>query len=127
MTTCGSPPSRDFDAPKPCPYDASAGTVAARALQMIYTLLKDTRPGAGDMYLGAAFRLVDDILRECAAPGASLDSTGVVDWGKDGWETILMHSSIDGNEGSATRKLDHGLVYADYYLLEFANEALKMK
>lgn len=38
-----------------------------------------------------------------------------------------MHSSIDGNAGSPSAKLAHGLVYVDYYLPEFANEALTLQ
>lgn len=110
----------------PCPYDASAGTVAARGLQMLYVLLRDSDPSAAEHYLAASFRLVRDILRECAAPPASLEADGV-NWGEGAWEPILMHSTIDGNEHSAGAKLDHGLVYADYYLLEYANEAVKLQ
>lgn len=93
---------------------------------MLSVLLKDSDPAAAQGYLDAAFKLIDDIGRECAAPPASVHD-GVVDWGKDGWETILLHSTIDNNEGSPHPKKDHGLVYADYYWLEFANEAIKMR
>lgn len=100
--------------------------MAARALQMLYVLLRESNEAAAEHYLDASFRLVKDILLECAAPPATLNSDGV-QWGEGEWEPILMHSTIDGNPHSAGAKLDHGLVYADYYLLEFANEALKLQ
>ncbi|KAL1413228.1 hypothetical protein Q8F55_000981 [Vanrija albida] len=116
----------DFDAPKPCPYDASAGTIAARGFQMLYELLLPSDPAAAEYYLSAGFKLIDDTVRECASPAASLKN-GAVSWGEGAWETILQHSTINGNQYSNRRLLDHGLVYADYYYVEFANEALKLK
>jgi len=78
----------DFDAPKPCPYDASAATIAARGMQILYQLLLHTDKIAAEHYLTAGFKLIEDILRECGTPVATL-SGGKVDWGKNGWETIL--------------------------------------
>ena len=82
---------RDFKAPKPCPFDASAGIIAARGMQMLYQLLKSQDPKAAEEYLARANKLVEDILRECLSPAATL-TDGKVDWGKDGWETLLMVS-----------------------------------
>lgn len=76
---------------------------------MLYILLRDSEPEAAETYLAASFRLVRDVLRECAAPPAKLEADGV-NWGEGGWEPILMHSTIDGNPYSAGAKLDHGLV-----------------
>lgn len=84
-------PEWDFDAPKPCPYDASAATITARGLQMLYQLFLPTDPKAADEYLRRGFKLVEDTLRECWASDASLKN-GKVDFGKDGWETILSVS-----------------------------------
>ena len=89
-----SPRLRDFDAPKPCPYDASAGTIAARGMQMLYQLLLETDKAAAERYLAAGFKLIDHILRECGTPAATL-SGGKVDWGKDEWETLLMVSGAE--------------------------------
>lgn len=116
----------DFDAPKPCPYDASAGTIAACALQMLYKLLATSDPFAAEQYLAASFKLLDDVVRECATPPASVKG-GQVDWGNDGWETILKHSTINNNPDATFKIVDTGLVYADMYLVEAANEALKLK
>lgn len=86
-------PEWDFDAPKPCPYDASAATITARGLQMLYQLLLPTDRAAAEEYLTRGFKLVQDTLRECWASDASV-TDGKVDFGKDGWETILMVSGV---------------------------------
>lgn len=80
---------RDFDAPKPYPYDASAATIAARGMQMLYQLLLPTDKAAAGKYLAAGNKLIEDTLRECGTPDAKL-SDGKVDFGKDGWETLLQ-------------------------------------
>lgn len=56
---------------------------------MLYHLLLPTDRPAAEYYLSAAFKLIEDTLRECGTPAASL-SGGKVDFGKDGWETLLM-------------------------------------
>ncbi|RSH81438.1 hypothetical protein EHS25_006794 [Saitozyma podzolica] len=119
-------PLWDFSAPQPCPYDASAATIAARGLQMLYQLLLPTDPQAAEMYLSKGFKLVEDVMRECGTGRATLQG-GKVNWGEGGWETLLKHSTINGNEKATRRLMDHGLVYADYYLIEFGNEALKLQ
>ena len=80
---------RDFSAPTPCPYDASAGTIAARGLQMLHGLLMESNPTASKNYAARGEKLIRDVLRECLAPAAKLKD-GKVDWGKGDWETILM-------------------------------------
>lgn len=84
-------PEWDFDAPKPCPYDASAATITARGLQMLYQLLLPTDQEAAEQYLTRGFKLIEDTLRECWASDATLKN-GKVDFGKDGWEPILAVS-----------------------------------
>ncbi|BEI83675.1 hypothetical protein CcaverHIS002_0402790 [Cutaneotrichosporon cavernicola] len=116
----------DFDAPKPCPYDSSAATIAAAGMLILFRLLRSADPTAAEQYLARAFKLVRDTLRECKTAAASL-TDGKVNWGTGEWETILQHSTINGNRFSARTMMDHGLVYADYYLAEFANEALKLR
>lgn len=60
---------------------------------MLYQLLLPTDPKAADDYLKRGFKLVEDTLRECWASDAKLKD-GKVDFGKDGWETILSVSHI---------------------------------
>lgn len=101
---------RDFDAPEPTPYDASAGTIAACGLRMLSVILQPTDPKAADYYLGRAFKLVEDILRECGTPAATLGADGAVSWGEGGWETLLSSSTIVGNPKSNRQIMDHGLI-----------------
>lgn len=82
---------RDFSAPKPCPYDASAGTITARGLQMLYQLLLPTEPAAAEKYLARGTKLIKDVIRECGTPAATLEG-GKVNWGEGGWEPILQVS-----------------------------------
>ncbi|KZO89628.1 glycoside hydrolase family 88 protein [Calocera viscosa TUFC12733] len=119
-------PRWDFDAPLPTAPDASAGCIAARGLQLLYELLlqKDTKKA--EAYLTTGFKLISNILKECLTPEASLKD-GVVDWGKGGWEPLLDHSSATGNPRCGWAITDHALIFGDYYLLEFANAALKLK
>lgn len=105
---------------------------------MLYRLLRPTEPVAAEAYLERAFQLVRDTLGECKTADARLVD-GKVDWGEGAWETILQHSTINGNRYSPRPIMDHGLVCeyplggdgltldADYYLAEFANEALKLR
>lgn len=81
-------PIRDFDAPKPCPYDASAGAVTACGLLMLYRLLRPTDPRTAEQYLTNSFKLVDDLMRECRTGKATLEGDKVI-WGEGAWETIL--------------------------------------
>ena len=100
---------RDFEAPLPCPYDASAGTIAATGLLRLSSILLDQKDGRSETYLKAGFDLISAIILHCASPAATMQK-GTVDWGKDGWETLLMHSTINGNPRAARRFMDHGLV-----------------
>ncbi|WRT63807.1 uncharacterized protein IL334_000732 [Kwoniella shivajii] len=120
-------PEWDFKAPKPCPYDASAATITAVGMLWIYKLLLPTDNVAANGYLKRAIQLVQDTLRECLTPKATLKEDGEVDFGEGGWETLLAHSTINGNPTGRRRFMDHGLVYADYYLVEFSNELLKIQ
>lgn len=101
---------RDFDAPKPCPYDASAGTIAAAGMLILFKVLRPIDPVAADNYLRRAFKLVKDTLGQCKTGKAILDG-GNVNWGQGGWETILKHSTLNGNQfAMPAPRMDHGLV-----------------
>ena len=120
-------PAWDFDAPRnPLVYDTSAATITASGLLILYRVLREDDPQAADHYLSSAFDLIDSVNRECRAPPAKLED-GKVNWGDGGWEPILMHSTINGNEHAEEPSMDTGLVYADYYYAEFGNEAIKLR
>jgi hypothetical protein len=65
---------------------------------MLYQLLHKSDPKAAEYYLSRGNKLVADTLRECGSPKASVGPAGV-DFGKDGWETILMVSQSNLNCG----------------------------
>ncbi|OXL05665.1 hypothetical protein C348_06184 [Cryptococcus neoformans Gb118] len=65
-------------------------------------------------------------MRECRTGKATLEGDKVI-WGEGAWETILEHSTINGNELATKRLLDHGLVYADFYFMQYGNELLKLR
>ncbi|KAF7590930.1 hypothetical protein BBP40_002236 [Aspergillus hancockii] len=121
-------PLWDFDAPTlddvlP-PRDTSAGLVAANGLLLLHQILQ------GDShYLEHALRIVSEII-DLSIP--SDQSTPTVDSGgntvvpQGSWESILMNATINNNEYSSTPSNNTGLVYADYYFLEFGNRLLEM-
>lgn len=76
---------------------------------MLFRLLRAEDSVAAEGYLARAFQLVRDTLRECKTPEASLVA-GTVNWGEGEWETILQHSTINGNRRSPRPIMDHGLV-----------------
>jgi hypothetical protein len=41
------------------------------------------------------------------------------------WDSILMNATIDNNEYALDRSNNTGLVYADYYFLQFGNRLLE--
>ncbi|OWZ62891.1 hypothetical protein AYX15_05036 [Cryptococcus neoformans] len=116
----------NFDAPKPCPYDASTSAVTACGLFMLYRLLRPIDPRAAEQYLIESFKLIDDLMGECRTWKAMLEGDEVV-WGEGGWETIFQHSTINGNELATKRLLDHGLLYANFYFIQYGNELLKLR
>lgn len=105
-------PLWDFSAPQPCPYDASAATIAARGMQMLYQLLLPTDSQAAEMYLSKGFKLVEDVMRECGTDRATLNG-GKVNWGEGGWETLLKVS--DGCADYALNANFGGPVVAGYW------------
>lgn len=78
---------------------------------MLYQLLRDaegTRTAAEE-YLARAVKLIQDTLRECLTPPASLGEDGTVDFGEGGWECILqVRRMADGRS-----KVSAGVVAPD--------------
>lgn len=56
---------------------------------MLYQLLLPTEPAAAEEYLARGYKLIEDTIRECATPKATL-SNGKVNWGEGDWEPILQ-------------------------------------
>lgn len=122
-------PLWDFDAPVEKavvpPRDTSAGMVAANGLLLLHQALGDDSP-----YLGHALRIVRETInmsyaKDTVSLTADSGRTSVQpQTGK--WESVLMNATINNNEYSTDQSNNTGLVYADYYLLEFGNRLLEM-
>ncbi|KAK2746162.1 hypothetical protein FQN55_005791 [Onygenales sp. PD_40] len=146
-------PLWDFDAPildTSFPLrDSSAGVIAANGLVLLYQSLSSLGlRGLAVRYLDMAVRIVRDTLELCLAPDrwvlATRDGAGEGGDGKkdvvvdvvrvpsegggdgDSFDAILMHATANFNEFDFRRYWDHGLVYGDYFLVEFGNKLLRL-
>lgn len=135
-------PLWDFDAPvgddgiTPPPRDTSAGLIAANGL----LLLSQALVAHGDYnmsrrFLEASIRIVQDTLdlslaEEKARFSTKLSSTGELDVedvisGKT-FDAVLKNGTANNNEHARRRLADHGLIYSDYYLVEWGNRVAEM-
>ncbi|KAL2838062.1 Six-hairpin glycosidase-like protein [Aspergillus pseudodeflectus] len=128
-------PLWDFDAPiegEPL-RDSSAGVIAANGL----LLLSQSLTMAGDVklarnYFDAAIRIVTDTIEF----SYSQERARLVNVGDDvrvedvvsgqRFDAVLKNATANHNAQDHDRYSDHGLVYADYYVLEFGNQLLRM-
>ncbi|KAF1734904.1 Unsaturated chondroitin disaccharide hydrolase [Beauveria bassiana] len=147
-------PLWDFDAPvdedeeaKPL-RDASAGMIAANGMLLIAQAVAAEGDAAlFEKYYGAALAIVSDTIALCYAADrvelvgqqqqeeeeeeGGAETVSVVarrappDSEAESFECILRCSTANNNESWTDRYADHGLVYADYYLLEFGNRLLQ--
>ncbi|OBT42716.1 hypothetical protein VE00_07261 [Pseudogymnoascus sp. WSF 3629] len=133
-------PLWDFDAPiedESNPLrDSSAGVIAANGM----LLLSQSMVELGDeilaeRYRSAAIRIVTDTLEFSLSTEKArfADHTGGpekihVEDAVVGqrFDAILKNATANHNSNDHDRYSDHGLVYADYYLLEFGNQLLRM-
>jgi len=133
-------PLWDFDAPIENPHDplrdSSAGIIAANGILLLsQALAGQSKHTLAQRFLKAAIEItkdtidvslatemakfaVDDIreasiIVEDVVPGATFDA-------------ILKHGTANNNENARRRYANHGLVYGDYYLVEFGNLLLSM-
>ncbi|WAO91154.1 Hypothetical protein NCS54_00860900 [Fusarium falciforme] len=132
-------PRWDFDAPiedTNAPLrDASAGIVAAYGMLLLaQTLMSLGRQEQAKRYLGSALRIVEDTLnlsmsrervRLESHPNGGVTATACEPLQKH-FDCILRNSTVTWNEHSLSASADHGLVYADYYLIEFGNKLLQL-
>lgn len=140
-------PLWDFDAPQENPMDplrdVSAGVIAANGLLIIYqSLLALPTSTAVDSsgsvnFLDIALQIVsqtlemsyDQDLAYFETPEKQMlngtSSHKNLKIRESGFECILRNSTTNWNEHAHKKYKDHGLVYADYYLLEFGNKLLR--
>jgi hypothetical protein len=136
---CPYVPLWDFDAPISTnpgglpPRDTSAGMIAANGLLLLQQILSNQ--GEGTRYLSAAIRIAKEIIKLSLSDdkatfleptsGATGDSRQLI--ASEGvFDAILMNATACNHEGAFLRYYDHGLVYADYYFLEFGNKLMRM-
>ena len=125
-----APPQEDIDTEGQPLRDASAGMIAANGLLLLEKALQAISPTESTPYLAAALRIVRDTV------GYSLDTDDVASFQVDAdgkahvapgtWDAILKHSTANNNRNALSSYSDLGLVYADYYFLEFGNKLLRM-
>lgn len=146
-------PRWDFDAPQIDPInplrDTSAGVIAANGMLLLHQTLQTwpehfpnrkpaVVPGHND-YLDAALSIIRSTIDlSLDLDFASLSEAVSVKANKtnskklfasiqpSGFDSILHNATANNNEHAHKRYWDHGLVYADYYLLEFGNKLCRL-
>jgi hypothetical protein len=130
-------PLWDFDAPVDVSAplrDSSAGIIAANGLLVLSQALAGCQSAdLSKKYLTMALTLVQDALEFSLAEekcSLSLTREGQLiaqdcDSSKR-FDAILKNATANHNAKDFKRYWDHGLVYGDYYLIEFGNRLLKM-
>lgn len=125
----------DFDAPitdENAPLrDSSAGIVAANGMlimsQALTSLAEDV---LARRYLDMAIIIMSDTIsfslaQEKARFVQNPDGNGL-EIENEGFDAILKNATANHNARDRHRYWDHGLVYGDYYFVEFGNRLLKM-
>ncbi|PVH87771.1 glycoside hydrolase family 88 protein [Cadophora sp. DSE1049] len=135
----------DFDAPVDDPenpvLDSSAGAIAANGMLLISEALATIKQLAlSERFQSAALGIVKNLLKYSlseekarfgvASRQRSLDHVeelAVEDVvpGRS-FDAVLKNATANNNVGANKRYWNHGLVYADYYLVRFGNELLRM-
>lgn len=134
--TCGRlVPVWDFDAPldESNPLrDSSAGIIAANGMLVLSQNLRSVKEhDLSQRYFEAAIALVEDAINfSLAQEKAKLvirDKVSVEDvQPAASFEAVLKNATANHNADDHHRYWDHGLVYGDYYLIEFGNRLLRM-
>ncbi|KAJ4371220.1 hypothetical protein N0V83_004437 [Neocucurbitaria cava] len=146
-------PLWDFDAPQEDASeplrDVSAGVVAANGLLVIHQSLQSlpaataAHISSSTNFLDIALQIVSETLdlsydQDLAAFEVSAKrlvngndvngghGTNEIQVKESGFEGLLRNSTTNWNEHAHRKYKDHGLVYADYYFLEFGNKLLRM-
>ncbi|KAL4972304.1 Six-hairpin glycosidase-like protein [Aspergillus desertorum] len=129
-------PLWDFDAPvdPSSPLrDSSAGVIAANGMLVLFqALLSIGQDNLARRFLDAAVEIVRDTIDLCLAPEkAQLVGDGPnirVEDGTPGctFDSILKNGTADNNQHARRRYSNHGLVFGDYYLIEFGNRLLDL-
>ncbi|KAJ3546013.1 hypothetical protein NM208_g2226 [Fusarium decemcellulare] len=129
-------PMWDFAAPpdefSPPLRDSSAGVCAANGLLVLSQALASKDKSLSWRYLESALAIVEDTLAySLSQDKAELKTSDGQLIGVDSvygrtFESILRNSTVSNNPAGMAQIRDHGLVYADYYLIEFGTRLLRM-
>ena len=129
-------PLWDWDAPvnEENPLrDSSAGVIAANGMVILSQALRGIgRHGLSRHFLEVATKIVRDTVDLCysaekARLVGSTENFAVEDDVRGQYfDGLLKNGTANNNENARRRYADHGLVYADYYLVEFGNRLLNM-
>jgi hypothetical protein len=131
-------PLWDFDAPVDLQApvrDSSAGVIAANGMLILSSILRGLgKASLSSRYLQAATKIVKDTIsfslaKEKATMHRNQDgSLDIVDCepGKH-FDSILKHATVCNNPSSTkrSRSWNQGLVYGDYYFIEFGTRLLR--
>ncbi len=109
--------------------------IAANGLLVLtQIMMKLGQHAEADGYLQSALLIAENTLAmSLSTEQCRLETRpngGVSAVGKDGvvmpFESILRNSTVTWNKHSRSRSGDNGLVYADYYLIDFGNRLLQL-
>ncbi|RSM12469.1 hypothetical protein CDV31_006310 [Fusarium ambrosium] len=124
-----SAPSEEFSPPL---RDTSAGVCAANGLLILSQALAMENRSLSARYLEAAITIVEDTLayslsQEKAELGIQDgEFVGIDSVADSTFESILRNATVSNNPAGIVQTRDHGLIYADYYLIEFGTRLLRM-
>ncbi|WYZ41301.1 hypothetical protein EsH8_V_000196 [Colletotrichum jinshuiense] len=132
-------PLWDFDAPVQNPLDplrdSSAGVIAANGMLILSQACKSVQQHQlARRFFEAAIEIVGDTLEHSLATekahfakGGKYPNVAVEDATAGScFDAILKNGTANNNENARRRYCNHGLVYGDYYLVEFGNRLLNM-
>ncbi len=114
--------------------DSSAGVIAANGMLVLsQALAGDGQAGLSARFRDAAVTIVRDTLDFALArekvrfrlgDGDQLVAEDVVEGSR--FDALLRYGTANNNTYARKRYANHGLVYGDYYLVEFGNRLLRM-
>jgi hypothetical protein len=132
-------PLWDFDAPIENPEnplrDSSSGVIAANGMLLLsQSLAALGRHSLSTRFLQAAIKIIRDTLDVSLATEKAkfvVDDNDCSFKVEDvltsqTFDAILKHGTANNNDNARRRYSNHGLVYGDYYLVEFGNLLLSM-
>lgn len=113
--------------------------IAANGMLLLHQILHGEGRGEGDRFLEAAVRIMMETVelsldrkKERLRFGAGEMVEGNEEREEEGerskgvFDAVLRNATANANQDALRRHSDHGLVYADYYFIEFGNKLLRM-